>query len=135
MSKFDEYKKAKACAEQARAWYSLLGKKYYGGTRGQGELGRIVSTEASITIYYQHSDGDKNYHQSPEALNRELAAVLKRRQKELVEEALAALEANEKSAARQAAEEYQGLLAAAGVDYPSDVSAAAGGLTQVAIER
>ena len=139
MSKFDDFKKAKADASRAQGWYSMAGAVYYGGTSGRGELGSVVSATASFTIYYQHSDGSKNYHESPDALNFALAKVLKRRHRDLIEEAIRDLVQAAKAAAEEAVAEHAALMKEAGLsesDGPqSDVAAAAGGLTQVAIER
>ena len=116
MSKIEDFKKAKGDINAARAWASKIGDKYYGGTRGKGELGSIVTAQVGLTVYHQYSDGAKNYHDSPAGLNEALQAVIKRHHATLIEEAIADLELKAEAAAKLAVAEHAALLAEAGLD-------------------
>lgn len=46
-----------------RAWKSLIGKEYFGGTRGKGgEYGAVTNATFTCEIYWQQYDGSTNYH-------------------------------------------------------------------------
>ncbi len=117
MSKIDDFKKSKRDLYDARTWASKIGDKYFGGTSGKGELGAIVNAKVSFTVYHQYADGAKNYHDSPDALDFAMGAVLKRNHKALIDEAISDLERASKSAAQAAATEYATLLAEAGLEH------------------
>jgi len=116
MSKIEEFKAAKYDLGQANIWSEKIGKKYYGGTSGKGELGGIVSGKASLTVYYQHSDGDKNYHESPNGFNNALVEIIKRHQSTLIKEAIELLSIKSQQAALAATKEHADLMEAAGLE-------------------
>lgn len=77
MNAIDEYLKAKEHLKRFRSWRSLIGKEYFGGTRGKGgEYGKIVKAECVLEIYYQEFDGATNYHRSNEKTSSKLAAAV-----------------------------------------------------------
>lgn len=76
MQEIIEYNKAKLALEQFRQWESLIGKEYFGGTRGKGgEYGKISSVKFTCEIYHQASDGAKNYHESVELTGSAVNAI------------------------------------------------------------
>lgn len=115
MSKIDKFKAAKSALDEAKSWAEKIGKKYYGGTSGKGELGTLVSCKVSLTVYYQHSDGDQNYHQSPNGFNEVLAQVIKRHHAALIGEAIELLSIQSQQAALEATQEYAELMKSAGI--------------------
>lgn len=77
MNPLETYQQAKRELQQFNAWASLIGKEYFGGTRGKGcEYGSVVSATGSLTIYYQESDGAKNYHDSSQKVNGHIAKAM-----------------------------------------------------------
>jgi len=59
----EKYNEANRKLADFRAWSGLIGKEYFGGTRGKGgEYGRIVCFNAKPEIYSQSHDGATNYH-------------------------------------------------------------------------
>ena len=115
MCKIDDFKTAKRDVVEAKTWAGKIGDKYYGGTSGKGELGSIVKAQVGLTVYHQYSDGDKNYHESPEGLNAALQTVIKRHHAALIEEAIGELERKAEAAAKLAVAEHAALLAEAGL--------------------
>lgn len=66
-NEIDEYKLAQQRLKRFLSWRSLIGKEYFGGTRGKGgQFGTVVpfETACSLTIYHQEYDGSNNYHNS-----------------------------------------------------------------------
>ena len=116
MSKIDDLKTAKRDVVEAKTWAGKIGDMYYGGNRGKGKLGSIVEARVGLTVYHQYSDGAKNYHESPAALNEALQEVLKRHHAALIEEAIADLELKAEAAAKLAVAEHAALLAEAGLE-------------------
>jgi len=115
MSKIDVFKAAKAELNQANIWAEKIGKKYFGGTSGKGELGSIVSGKVSLTVYYQYSDGDTNYHHSPDGFNAAFVEIIKRHQASLIEEAIELLAIKSQVAAVAATKEHAELMIEAGI--------------------
>lgn len=112
MSAFDDYKRMKSNANQARGWLSMIGKVYSGGGRGMGDL---RSVKVGATIYFQETDGAKNYHESPEPFNLALAKVVKRNWSSLVSEALTDMDGEVEESKKLATSEYRQLLDEEGI--------------------
>jgi len=63
MSNIEKFNQFKNELNNAKRWQAMFGKPYSGGGGG---VGRIASAEiAKIEIYYQESNGSKNYHGIP----------------------------------------------------------------------
>lgn len=117
----ENFTKAKGEQQICHRWASMLGKEYFGGTRGRGkEYGHIRSVklatgENAPTLYYQHSDGDTNYHPMPKELAPYLEAAIQERFGELLNAATDKLDASVKAKAIEALKTYKELMAAAGL--------------------
>lgn len=117
----DRYNGAKREQRECQSWAAMLGKTYYGGTRGQGERGELRSLHLAMrgddapTIYYQESDGAKNYHTMPAALAPHLEAAIKARFAELLKDALERQKAAVKAVAAEAVKEHARLIKEAGL--------------------
>jgi hypothetical protein len=65
MNAIDQYQQTQRECRDFERWKSLIGKEYFGGTRGRGgEYGSVVNANFSCEIYHQESDGATNYHES-----------------------------------------------------------------------
>ncbi len=79
-NEIEAYKLAKDRLRRFLAWRSLIGKEYFGGTRGKGgQFGSVVifDTSSSITIYHQEYDGASNYHTNDPMFREEFAFAAK----------------------------------------------------------
>lgn len=86
MNPIDKYISVKNELENFRQWKGLIGKEYFGGTRGKGgEFGEVVSATGNLTIYYQQFDGAKNYHDTPEYVMPILNDVILKMAPEIIE--------------------------------------------------
>lgn len=66
MNEIEKYQEAKKTLNTFDSWAAMLGKEYFGGTRGKGgEFGQISDASGLLVIYYQEYDGDTNYHPMP----------------------------------------------------------------------
>lgn len=78
MNAIDQYQQQKRRLELFEAWASLIGKEYFGGTRGQGgKYGEVTGATGSLTIYHQAYDGANNYHDLDKDFTGELATAMK----------------------------------------------------------
>lgn len=111
MNEIDEYQTAKQRLAAFDAWAGLIGKEYFGGTRGKGGcFGEVVSASGTLTIYHQAYDGARNYHDLDEAFRRELATAMKVNSPVLINHMHKQLEAQlnaAKERARKLTEELQ----------------------------
>lgn len=116
-TRIQQYEKAKNEFDKCSAWAALVGKPYIGGGGGVGELKslHLKTDELGPTIYYQHSDGAKNYHPMPNALAQHLVEAIKARFSELLADALERQKAALKESAKSAVEEHSELMKAAGI--------------------
>jgi hypothetical protein len=65
MNSIDKYQQTQRECRDFERWKSLIGKEYFGGTRGRGgEYGSVVNARFFCEIYHQESDGATNYHGS-----------------------------------------------------------------------
>lgn len=112
-----QYQGAKREHDECAEWAALIGKKYCGGGGGIGDLRSLslMSGEAAPTVYYQVSDGAKNYHTMPDALAPHLEAAIKARFSALLADAMERQKAALKQAAEAALKEHGELLKAAGI--------------------
>ena len=113
MVAIDKYKAQVALQYEAKRWAGMLGKKYTGGGGGTGELLSFKSLKA--VLYYQESDGSKNYHEAPDALLAAIDAEIKHNFPVILESALMAIEGRRMELAREAAKEHADLMQAAGL--------------------
>lgn len=124
MSKIDDYQIAKNGHDVCAAWASMLGKTYYGGTSGKGAPGRLSYLKLSTadlcipTIYYQYSDGAKNYHECPRELLPYLEAQITIRFEEILAAALAVQKKQLEGLAGAALAEHRALMESAGLSLP-----------------
>ena len=112
MSTIERFNEKKRHLKYAQALVSLIGKPYHGGGGG---IGRIAGATASICVYYQYSNGDTNYHDSEPEFNSYLASSLIKNQGKIIEDALAAFEADCQALASEALKEHEQLMALAGL--------------------
>lgn len=116
MKKFETYRDAKKERDYSVAWAEMLGKQYHGGGGGIGKLVHMkLSTQemSTPTIYYQHNNGDKNYHECPRALLPHLDAAICDAFPMLLANALAKFDESVKAAAVAALAERDELERAA----------------------
>lgn len=79
MNAIDEYNQLKNKVARFESWASLIGKEYFGETRGKGgKYGEIVSASGNLTVYHQAWDGANNYHD----LDKEFHGILELAMKE-----------------------------------------------------
>ena len=116
MKTIEQYKKLKEEQKLHKDWYVKYGAKYYGGTSGKGEIGRLVYLSLSKiereipTIYYQYADGDKNYHKCPHSFLPYLAKAIKNNFSTILAEAIK-LETEEiVKVAKEVRKEYDNIL-------------------------
>lgn len=77
MNAIDEYQEMKRRLAYFEAWASLVGKEYFGGTRGKGGVfGVVTRARGSLTIYHQESDGAANYHEMDESLSEKMEKAM-----------------------------------------------------------
>ncbi len=85
MNTIDEYQAAQHQLRKFNDWASLIGKEYFGGTRGRGgSYGQVVSAAIVLTIYHQEYDGARNYHDLEPDHARFMALVAKDMAGELI---------------------------------------------------
>ena len=108
-----QYQNAKREHANCVAWAALIGSPYGGGGGGVGKL--ISLRLMNATVYHQHRDGAKNYHEMPDALTLHLEAAIKERFNELLADALERQRSALKQTAEAAAKEHAELLKAAGI--------------------
>lgn len=111
MNTIDNYNLLKSKVARFESWASLIGKEYFGGTRGKGgEYGEITTASGSLTIYHQAYDGANNYHN----LDKEFECVLQLAMKEhghiLIESMRKSLNKELEKARQEAAELAKELL-------------------------
>lgn len=83
----DKYNQSKRNLTHFNAWASLIGKEYFGGTRGRGgKYGEVVSATGNLTIYSQEYDGASNYHELDKNFNNLLSKAMIKHSHILIEE-------------------------------------------------
>lgn len=113
MNAIDNYIQLKDQFRRFLDWRKLIGKEYFGGTRGRGgEYGKVVSASGNLTIYYQHSDGDTNYHELERGFHAEFGMVMLEQSQLLLDKLQARLSANLESARVEAEKLAKTLLPA-----------------------
>ena len=71
MSAYDQYLAASRALGELRQWANMLGAEYHGGGGGVGDVAK--SSTCSLTLYYQESNGSRNYHEAPRSADRWIA--------------------------------------------------------------
>jgi len=104
MNAIDEYIKAKESLRRFNAWAELIGKEYFGGTRGKGgEYGQVVNADGKMTVYSQAYDGANNYHDLDGDFRGNLSSAMVRHSAFLINDIRQQLETNVLVKANQAA--------------------------------
>lgn len=104
MNAIDDYIKAKDSLRRFNQWAALIGKEYFGGTRGRGgQFGSICSAEGKLTIYSQAYDGANNYHDLDGDFRGHLGSAMARLGEHLINDIRSQLEADMKNKAAEAA--------------------------------
>lgn len=110
MSKIAEFNIAKVNLARFKEWRSLIGKEYFGGTRGKGgQYGKIVNASSELEIYHQEYDGARNYHGSKD-FHEAFSVAAKKLAPQLMEEAEKFLTEKMQALANDAAQEYREIL-------------------------
>ena len=111
----EAWHRAKIALSGAREYLSLIGKTTRHSTLSSREgeaatAGRLHCVEVKTTIHFQPSDGARNYHDCKE-FDAALAKVVRNHWKQLSQEAIEALQAQERVAAASAREAVERMLA------------------------
>jgi hypothetical protein len=114
MSKIQAYKDNKRALEMAERWAAMIGKEYRGGGGG---IGAVHSCKVQMTIYYQYSNGDTNYHESDKPFNEWLEIAVKRQSQSIVNIALELMRDRLKILACEALAENQQIMMDAGIAH------------------
>lgn len=115
-NEIENFKSARDNLAQAKKWAEMIGKTYYGGTSGKGDIGRIDSAGVAATVYYQEYDGATNYHTTPTAMREALAEVLIEQQAILVPKAIERMQLKVDDAAKLAVAAHALLMQEAGLE-------------------
>lgn len=109
MSKFDEFKKYKNEHEQAKSWFSLIGKEQPRVTSlgKKGTVGKFIS---EIEINYQEFEGDQHYHKPPTEFQKALNEVLMEQRHTLLGKAFEKMQDKQGKLAQEAKDEYEALM-------------------------
>ena len=111
MTEVEIYQKLKNDLWQIKDWWNMYGLDYSGGIGG---IGDIRSVNVSATIYYQESNGSKNYHESPKLFNETFGKILQKHP-ELFREAIKVLEKQLQEQAEKARQEHEQIMKDAGL--------------------
>lgn len=112
-SKIEQYKQAKEEQKWCVKWAEMLGKQYYGGGGGVGQL--WVLDLNKVTLYYQREKGNKNYHEMPVELKTHLCDAISARFDELLADALERQKIALNEKAKEAVREHYELLTELGL--------------------
>ncbi len=106
-NEIDDYKKQIEILRQFDQWARLIGKEYYGGTRGKGgEFGRVVNVSSpKIEVYYQEYDGATNYHEYPPECSSAMSKAVMKHSGQIIQTAREIL-IKDLSVARKAAQKW-----------------------------
>ena len=113
MTALDEFKAKKRALKKSEEWAEMIGKTYYGGGGGVGELRAIQVSVA--TLYFQLHDGDTNYHSAPKELLEKISDVVMVEFTRILELAISSMQIDTGQAAEKAAHEYRALMEEAGL--------------------
>lgn len=103
----DALNKQKREIQHAEYWMAMIGAHYNGGGGG---IGKIRSLTVKAEVYYQQYDGANNYHDMPSGLQWALSAVVLKRSKELLAEAMELMATQKRDLAVTAKQEYESLM-------------------------
>ena len=110
MNAIEAFQQKRRALRDAESWRALIGKRYGGGGGGTGNVCKAVVT---LTVYHQEYDGATNYHEAPHELRGFIERIAMQRGVELIDEALAVMRMDVRSAAEKAAGEANEVLALA----------------------
>ncbi len=118
MSYIEKYNAEKQKLYECERWAAMLGKAYQGGGGGIGELSEFLIARGHFLpkIYYQCKDGDKNYHNMPDALCLYLESSIKENIQHLVTDAINKQRESLRLLALDAVKEHTNLMEAAGIE-------------------
>jgi len=111
MTEVEIYKNLKDELWKIKDWWNMYGLHYSGGNGGVGE---IRSVEVSATIYYQQSNGSKNYHESSGLFNKTFGKILQKHP-ELFKETIEVLEKQLQEQAGKARVEHEQIMRDSGL--------------------
>jgi hypothetical protein len=116
-TRIEEYELKKRAQQESEQWAAMMGKEYHGGRGGHGKLVKLLIMKGaqSPEIYYQESNGSKNYHEIPDDLIAHLETAIKNNFVFLLDRALELQSEELKRIAGLAVIEHKELLAAAGI--------------------
>lgn len=116
----DKYAAQARYISEAEDWFSMYRAKYGGGGGGVGSFRQVV---VGVDIYFQPSDGAKNYHPIPHgcgcnasAIGHYLNLVALDHMPEMIMEALERMRAQQRLNLVDAIEENNRLLREAGIE-------------------
>jgi hypothetical protein len=119
--KINEYARTARAVKESAQWAALYGKHYHGGGGGFGYVDAChLNPIDSIILYYQETDGAKNYHHIPLELRPFVEQAIMHHFPEVLKAALALQRVELRAAALAAKAEYTALLKDAGIS-PEDV--------------
>ena len=107
LAKIKAYEEAKKRLEEAENWWKLR-ESIDAVSQGHFFVS-VAHCKVSMAICGQHYEGGKNYHESPDALNKELAALLSV-DKALVLSAIQQLRYKERALALDASKDLEDIL-------------------------
>lgn len=96
---------------EAKQWKQKVGTPYRGGGGGAG---KIMPCQFSVEVYYQETDGAKNYHGLPDMLRRCVSEEIDSRITELIEAGERRLAEKKREAMEAAKAEYDKLISEMG---------------------
>lgn len=111
----EAWRRAKGALAEATDYLSLIGRttRYSTLASTQGEAataGKLHGVDVKTTIHFQPSDGATNYHNC-KAFDTALSKAIRSHWKELSQEAIAAMQADERAAASAARVSVEQMLA------------------------
>jgi hypothetical protein len=112
----EEYEKWSGELHRVKQWLSMDNKPYHGGGGGTG---RAVKCEISaVEIYFQASDGARNYHDADKSFLSALSDVVLEDFTELAAKAVSKIETKFRESANAAVIELEKLMKDAGIINP-----------------
>lgn len=109
IAKFGEFQKAQSATQQALEWVQHEGAS---GRGGETLSLSIAHSSIKLTIAGQYSEGGKNYWESPAVLNSAILRVIARNRRQIYDEAVALLKADELAKLAAAKDEIAQITAA-----------------------
>mgnify|MGYP000275859375 CR=1 FL=1 len=112
---FETANKAKRDTDR---WLNMIGREYHGGGGGVGKLHSVAIQ--SVEVYFQEYNGATNYHGVPSTFIPFIESAFKLYSDKIFETARLLQAEHVQNLAKQAAEEHQMLMEAAGLTEPAE---------------